>query len=184
MDPTLVAAVLGTVSSLIGALLASLGKRRQQKERKSTQLRLRDQLAKLEVSAGIGPIRVSRTLVDEAVVTDLTERIEKQIVDRLSADPRMTVDEVRSAVQTELGEVRQRIEKIENRFPPESQLERISSINDALLSERIDQIGKRIESLEKQVLSRWDVAKTVSTVIGGVCAVVAATYSVMKVLAP
>jgi len=72
--------------------------------------------------------------------------------------------------------------KIEQRFPPEAQLEKIASINDAILSERIEQLMKQIELLESRILSKWDVAVTVSTVIGGVFAIVAATYGVISFL--
>ena len=43
-------------------------------------------------------------------------------------------------------------------------------------------ITKHVENLEKRVLTKWDVALTVSTIIAGISFVVGATYSVLKII--
>jgi hypothetical protein len=81
-----------------------------------------------------------------------------------------------------MGEVSERIKKIEGRFPEEAQIEKIASINDALLAERIDQLSKQVQALELRTLSKWDVALTVGLIISGIIVVVGATYGVFKAL--
>ena len=110
----------------------------------------------------------------------LIERIEEQVIARVSKSPGMSKQDIKQEVKKELEEISGRLEKIENRFPEGSQLEKISSINDAILSERIEQLSKQLTSIENKVLYRWDVAVTVSMIIGGVFTVVAATYGVIN----
>ena len=76
--------------------------------------------------------------------------------------------------------VKKRIKKIEDRFPEESQIEKIASINDALLAERIEQLSKQVQSIEARILSKWDVALTVGVIISGIIAVIVMTYGILK----
>jgi len=85
-------------------------------------------------------------------------------------------------IEGQMHEVSDRIKKIEDRFPEESQIEKIASINDALLAERIDQLSKQVQALESRTLSKWDVAVTVGAIISGMIIVVGATYGVLKAL--
>jgi hypothetical protein len=124
-----------------------------------------------------------KALPDEGVPEPQFVRyLENQIAMRVASSPGLSDEEVKSQFQTQLQEVGDRIAKIENRFPEESKIEKIASINDALLSERIDQLSKQLENIEKKILTKWDVAVLVSMMIGGIAFVVAATYSVLRLL--
>ena len=85
-----------------------------------------------------------------------------------------------SEISKEFQQFKECIEKIERRFPDEAQMDKVASINDALLSQRIDQLKERIDKMEEKIPSKWDIALTVSAILGGICAVVAATYGVIQ----
>ena len=55
-------------------------------------------------------------------------------------------------------------------------------IEDALLTEFLQQLAKQVGNLEQRVLSQRDVAMIVVTILGGVVGVVGATFGVLKVL--
>lgn len=186
MDPAItaiIASILGGLASLAAYGLSVVKKRKQQVELESARDRVQKALAFYRFSLDVGPIRGTRTF-PEPPTDDLVRQIEDQAAQRLSADPAKTVEVVRDEITSELGEVRERIKRIEDRFPDESEIEKNSLINDALLAERIDQLVKRLDALETRVLSKWDVAKVVSGILAGISAVVAATYSVITFLGP
>jgi uncharacterized membrane protein YccC len=82
--------------------------------------------------------------------------------------------EVESAVET----FRERLERIEERFPEEATLEKIASINDAILATKIELLEKSIESLESRILSKWDVAMVFFQVIGTIGVIAAIIFTV------
>lgn len=63
----------------------------------------------------------------------------------------------------------------------QEQLSKVEScISGEARHEEIDQLAKQVENLEKRILSKWEVALTVGTIIAGIAFVVVATYAVMK----
>lgn len=80
----------------------------------------------------------------------------------------------------QLNQIQEQLFKVESRIPEKAEYEEIASINNVLLPERIDQLAKQVENLEKRILSKWDVALTVGTIIAGIAFVVGATYAVTK----
>jgi hypothetical protein len=142
--------------------------------------------AKGEISVAVGPVRMTRFYgggeAEPIVTPELVRRMEEQILAQVQSSPRVSPEDVQKEVESQLAEVQERIEKIENRFPDEAKLDKVASINDALLSERIDQLSKQVENLENKMLSHWDVALVVSAIIAAIIAVVGATYGVLKVM--
>ena len=112
---------------------------------------------------------------------ELQRQTEEQVRARVAASSGLSKEDVQREVDSQLAELRSRLAKSESRFPEEAKLEKVASINDALLSERIDQLAKHVEALEKRILSKWDIALPVSTIIAGIAFVVGATYAVLKV---
>jgi hypothetical protein len=181
----------GIFSSILATVIAGVmvhARRRwkQGRERIAAEL---DELRqrRFEAGVGIGHIRVGKAIEgDQKTRTlplpDLYRRIEEQIGARVAASPHLSKEEVQQEIDEQLGEVQKRVAKIEARFPDEAKLEKIASINDALLSERIDQLSRQVEDLQRRTLTKWDVALTVSTIIAGIASVVGATYAVVKFL--
>lgn len=186
MIETTITILSGIIASLVGATMAYLAKRRSVEARKKISKEL-DRVIKerFEVGLSFGPVKVTKVIEGDQtsaplLSSDLIKSIEQQIASRVAASPGLTKEEVQKEIDKQLSEVQERLSKIETRFPEEAKLEKIASINDALLSERIDQLAKQVENLEKKILSKWDVALTVSTIIAGITFVVGATYAIMK----
>ena len=89
---------------------------------------------------------------------------------------------VQAEVNSAVVDIIARLESVESRFPDDANIDKISSINDALFAERIEQLSARLATLEQNQLTKWDVAITVSVVLGGIGAVVGATYGVLIAL--
>ena len=70
-----------------------------------------------------------------------------------------TEKEIEIKIDTKLNDIQTRMNQIENRFPADSSLDKIASINDALLAKSIETISESIKNIEKKLLSKWDVAK-------------------------
>jgi hypothetical protein len=141
-----------------------------------------------EIEVGLfGPLKISKAIKSNSDLSsfssaELVQRIEQQILARMATLPGVTQEEIQKEVHSQLCVLQERISKIESRFPEEAKLEKIASINDALLSERIDQLAKQVENLERRILSKCDVALIVSTIILGITFIVGATYAVMQLI--
>ena len=188
MIEPLIAALVTGLASVVFAVGAYVFKRRtgEQQDRLLSEL---DQLAKKrwEVGLSIGGVSLRRVVESGgegglAPSQELLKRIEEQVLARVAASSGLTKEDVQREVDGQLVELQDRLAKIEGRFPEEARLEKFASINDALLSERIDQLAKQVEALEKRVLSKWDVALTVSSIIAGIAFVVGIAYAVFKAL--
>jgi hypothetical protein len=126
-----------------------------------------------------------RKVADEALgprIEDLIgrERTISELIDLGSppvtgaADP-PSKEEMRQEVDGAVRAVQERLERIEERFPQQSTIDKISSVNDAILATKVEQLEKSIENLEARLLTKWDVATIVFAVmaaIGGVAGVI------------
>jgi hypothetical protein len=124
--------------------------------------------AKTPVEIGFGDLLLA---AEEISAKDL--RTENRGVD--TAHGRTSREEIRREAEEVVGSLRERLEQVERRFPEESTLEKISSINDAILATKIEQLEKSIENLESRLLTKWDVATIVFAVfaaIGGIAGVI------------
>ena len=179
-------AVIGTVASLMAAFTAQYCKKIAARRLGTQKETIRQTIA--AVSRDLGTLRISRALARQPADTResseaLLQKLEQLVLRRVSAEPDKTEDRIKEDVQNEMSEFGDRIEKIERRSPDDIQLERIAAIKDAILSERIDQLSEKIDRLENRALSHWDVAITVSTIIGGIFAVVAAICALLIFIA-
>ena len=114
------------------------------------------------------------------LTNELIREIEKEIAKRASGKVGASHEEIKAEIDRRMEDVRERISKIEDRFPDRETIDKIASINDALFAERIEQLSYRLDSIEKRSLSKWDVAITVSLVVAGIFAVVGATYAALS----
>jgi hypothetical protein len=179
MTRDIIPVIAGFIASIATVIYAYLAKEHSA-SRRDRQMK---ELSKVVFS--MGPVTVKRTLEGEAIAfsfatPELLQSIEQSIIARLESRPGATKEETRKELERQLNEVHDRIKKIEDRFPADATLEKIASINDALLAQRIDQLAKHIEGLESRILTKWDVAVTTGTMLAGIIAVVGATYAVLK----
>lgn len=188
-DVSIATAVAGLVASVAAAAISGLLKssieRHKERDRNAIQEAARSHLT--EISVNIGGIGVSYQIEKKAspeaqVASRLLKEVEQGIVEGVSDREGLSREQVRKEVEHRMTEVQGRLEAIEKRFPDDSTIDKIASINDALFAQRIEQLSTRIEKLEEKILTKWDVALIVSTVVAGIIVVVGATYAVLKAL--
>lgn len=187
-DVSMIAAVAGVAASAIAAFGTAFLKDRfdklQKRDRDKVQETARNRLTEIRINfAGLGlSYQIEQAPSPETqVATRLLKEVEQGIVEGVSERESLSREQVRTEVEEKMAEVRGRLEAIEKRFPGESTIDKIASINDALFAQRIEQLTSRIETLEEKLLTKWDVALIVSIVAAGIFAVVGATYAVLKV---
>lgn len=117
------------------------------------------------------------TLSDE-----LISQIEEGIADRISSQGHVTDQQIKDEVEQAVADLTSRLESIENRFPDDSSIDKISSINDALFAERIEQLSDKIEQLESSRIDKWDIAIVVSMILAGIFSIVGITYAVLTAI--
>jgi hypothetical protein len=178
MTENLVTALLAIIASFAATVVSYLFSKQNRHERKARSVHSG------EISVAVGPVKMTKFYgggESEPIITsELVKRMEEQVLARVQSSPGVSRQEVQKEVKAQVAEIQDRIVKIENRFPDEAKLDKVASINDALLSERIDQLSKQVENLENKMLSHWDVAVVVGGIITGIIAIVGATYGVLK----
>ena len=169
------------VSILSGILFNHFSKRQKEVKRKIDEaIENSSNYATIQWQTSSPPLFPGTSNVSDSLTRTLRERLEDQVQSQIQTSPRLTPEVVYDEVQSQFDEVSERLTKIEERFPDEKSIDKVASINDALLSERIDQLSKQVSNLEQKILTRWDVALTVSKIFTGIIFVVGATYSFLK----
>ncbi len=74
-------------------------------------------------------------------------------------------EEIQRIIDEKVHSLKDRIEGIEQRFPSQDTVEKISSVNDAILATQIENLTEKVNGLEKSKLSKWDVAIVVFQII-------------------
>jgi hypothetical protein len=74
-------------------------------------------------------------------------------------------DEIQKIVEEKVNHLNGRIEEIEQRFPSQDTVEKIASVNDAILATQIENLTEKVNALEKSKISKWDVAIVVFQII-------------------
>lgn len=183
----IVASIIGVLASALAGISAYSLKELFEKIIKQKKEKSKKEVVRnFELGVDLGILNFKHRIAEAAEpavaqgTQDLIDIVEKEILERISDAPGLSKEQVRMEIDKKLSELRSRLETIESRFPNEAVIDKISSINDALLAERLDNLGKRIDAIEKKQLSKWDVAIVVSMVVAGIFSVVGATYGVIN----
>jgi glycerol-3-phosphate cytidylyltransferase-like family protein len=91
-----------------------------------------------------------------------------------------TEKEMKESAAETIEALDERIRNIESRLPSDSTIDKISSVNDAILATSLESLTARIEALEKKMLTKWDVAKVVFGVFGFIAAIIAILSFIMN----
>lgn len=92
----------------------------------------------------------------------------------------LTEIEVENEVKEKFGEIDIRLKEIEKKFPKESTLEKIASINDAILATNIETLSESIKRIEDKLLTKWDVAKIIFQILGGLGILIGIIFAIIK----
>jgi hypothetical protein len=163
-------ALLAVVSSLVGASLvgalssavASMVDKRQQRALEDERRAIIQEV-----------IRTSPELDHGTGLGSLLDELGSYVSTPTSAQA--SADDVKREAQNVITSFQERLERMEQRFPEEATVDKIASINDAILGTKVEQLQKSLEQLESRMLTKWDVATivfTVITAIGGLAVLV------------
>lgn len=91
--------------------------------------------------------------------------------------------EVETEANKKFGELKKRIEEIENRFPKEATLEKIASVNDAILATKVEALSDSIKRIEDKLLTKWGVAKVVFAILAALGVLVGIVFAIVNYIA-
>lgn len=92
-----------------------------------------------------------------------------------------TEQAIDDSIARAITDLADRVAQVEDRFRSLGSTGEVSSLREALLLEKIDQFGRRIERLEGRMLDRWDVALVVASIFAGVITVFSAVLGLLKI---
>lgn len=156
--PAFLVALLGVAISGLSGFLSERAKKESSQERERAAAVVDaeiERLAALANSIGKPPHRI---LIDEENI-------------KLSGDPGLT---------TEIAVLRGEIAQIKERLPDEAVIDKVASINEALLAKGLENVQRALERLEDRTLTRWDVVTVVFAVLAAVAATVGAVVAITK----
>ena len=95
-----------------------------------------------------------------------------------------SVEAVRLEARELVGELRARLTQIEERFPNQTTLEKIASVNEAIIGTQLEHLTDAIKRLEDKQLTKWDVATIVLQVIAALGALVGLSLAILNYFKP
>ena len=90
--------------------------------------------------------------------------------------------EIEAEVNSKIEEIKRRIEIVEARLPKDSTLDKLASVNDAILGTQIEALTEAVKDLKEKILTKWDVAKVVFTVLGALGIITAIIFSILNLM--
>lgn len=75
-----------------------------------------------------------------------------------------------------------RLERVERRLPDPNDVDKVASVNEALLSKGLEDLRQVVAKLDERTLSKWDVATTVFAIFTAMGIVIAAIVGVAQML--
>ena len=91
-----------------------------------------------------------------------------------------TKTEIQAEVESLVSTLKDRLERIELRFPAEATLEKVASTNDAIMATKLEYLEKSLNKVQDQQLSRWDVALVIFAILGGLGALIGVVLGIVK----
>ncbi len=74
--------------------------------------------------------------------------------------------EMKEEINKSISDIHSKIQDINKRFPPDKELDKYASVNDAILSQQINNLAQSITMMESRLLTKWDIAITVFSILG------------------
>lgn len=121
-------------------------------------------------------------LSDETLNKYFEQIIKVENENNLYPESVVDMDEIDKHVEQLIGSFQDRIDAIEKRFPKTTTVEKIASVNDAILATKIEDLIVRIEKIEEKQLSKWDVATIVFAVLAALGTIVALIAAIIKMV--
>ena len=170
-----VSVVVGLVASLFSAW-ASI-KRKKILEEKRNQA---DESVKRAINRSIS--EYSKQLPPDDVEEFYKALINHNEIEikQIDKEPEETSEAIKKKMDEKLTHLNSKIRKIEERFPEQGTIDKVASVNDAILATQIEAINKRLESIELKMLSKWDVAKIGFQIIAAFGAIIGIALGIIN----
>jgi len=91
-----------------------------------------------------------------------------------------TKRDVEKIVNEKVIELKKRIDAIEARFPEEATIEKIASINDAIMVTKLESMSDSIHAIQDQMLTKWDIVKIVFAILAALGVIVAIIFGTLN----
>lgn len=118
-----------------------------------------------------------------SAIEALPDDARSQVIDPLARTEhaeRVSREELEVEIERRVEVIKDRIENIETRFPDVATLDKVASINDAILATKIDALSADVRRLQDNLLSKWDVATVVFAILGALGVIVGAVVGIVN----
>ncbi len=185
MVTEIVISLVSGAFAVLAALTAFIVSRKQKLQRKEENERQKELSEALRVSFSKSFQDYFTKYDSQLINADKTNYIISNYRDFLVHYPRLeTKADIEEQVNEKVNELKKRIEAIEARFPPEAKLEKIASVNDAILATQLEAMSDSIKAIQDKMLTKWDVAKVVFAILGSLGAIVAIIFGILTWVKP
>lgn len=91
-----------------------------------------------------------------------------------------TKEEVENVIEDKTRQLEKRLKNIEARFPEKATLDKLESINDAILGTQIDGLTESLQDLRGKMLTKWDVAKVVFAILSAIGVIIGIIFGIIS----
>ncbi len=167
---------IGSIASIVSAWLSLNRKRMLEEKRKRADESIR---RAINMSIGEYSKQIAPSDIEE-FYKSLVNLEELETPSELVQSDEAITEKIKEKMDEKLNHLNDKISKIEERFPDQGTIDKVSSVNDAILATQIEAINKRLENIENKMLGRWDVAKIVFQIIAAFGAVIGAALAIIN----
>jgi len=90
-----------------------------------------------------------------------------------------TTADTEHIVDDKTDAIKKRLDVIESRFPNESAIDKIASVNDAVLATKIEALNESIKAMREKMITRWDLVVVVFEILGAIVIIVAIIVAIL-----
>jgi hypothetical protein len=166
---TVVPIVVGAAGALVSGFL-----RRSERREVVARRQIEDDTLETALERVLGrPLSLDETKLLIGPSSGVTEQA-PQVADE------ETKTEINAEVESLVSTFKERLERIEQRFPAQATPEKVASTNDAIMATKLEYLEKSLDKVQDRQLSRWDVALVLFAILGGLGALIGIILGIGK----
>ncbi|MCH7922725.1 MAG: hypothetical protein IH975_06820 [Nitrospinae bacterium] len=165
--------IISLIVSLAGVLAGYLFAVRGAKERKQ-----KEEAQRVVLESEVAAFR--NKLVHDIVEQDLPQEVWSRVFDQIMSPLIITSGISKEEVERQFSTLKEQIDRIEARFPDEATIDKVATVNEAILANSVERLAESLRRLEEKLLTKWDVARIVFTIIGALGGLIALTLTIIK----
>ena len=121
--------------------------------------------------------------INQIALSELSVDLEDSLYKWLSHVPSyLTESEIEVLVDHRLSKLEEKLQRIDKRFPDESTIEKIASVNDAILATKIEALFNSVDDIKRNMLTNWDIVKVVFGILTALGVLTGMIFGGMNVL--